>query len=208
MGAFLGMVWCFARLLLPSASGRKRHNVLGAYDPITHEAITVTNDTYINQDVFCEFLEKLPRHTLIVAAITLILDNARYQNVSRSPTRQKNWLLNCFICLPIHPTWIWSSGYGVLLKNRFCIASITIVSILSETASITVLVILAPVSKMRCKAWWPWNSSYFKKPKTWPRGVYKETRRRDWMRWLGVPNVVGYVHNQTVFDHRTIFTFD
>ena len=39
MGAFLGMVWCFTRLLLPSASGRKRHNVLGAYDPITHEAL-------------------------------------------------------------------------------------------------------------------------------------------------------------------------
>ena len=48
MGAFLGMVWCFVRLLLPSASGRKRHNVLGAYDPITHEAITVTNDTCHN----------------------------------------------------------------------------------------------------------------------------------------------------------------
>jgi hypothetical protein len=50
MGAFLGMVWCFVRLLLPSASGRKRHNVLGAYDPIMHEAITVTNDTYSFSD--------------------------------------------------------------------------------------------------------------------------------------------------------------
>jgi hypothetical protein len=29
---------------------------LEAYDPITHEAITVTNDTYIMQWVFCEFL--------------------------------------------------------------------------------------------------------------------------------------------------------
>ena len=57
MGAFLGMVWCFTRLLLPSASGRKRHNVLGAYNPITHEAITVTNDTYINQWVFGESLD-------------------------------------------------------------------------------------------------------------------------------------------------------
>ena len=61
MGAFLGMVWCFVRLLLPSASGRKRHNVLGAYDPIKHEAITVTNDTYINQDVSCEFLDKMAK---------------------------------------------------------------------------------------------------------------------------------------------------
>jgi hypothetical protein len=32
---------------------------LGAYDPITHEAITVTNDTYINQWVFGEFLDKI-----------------------------------------------------------------------------------------------------------------------------------------------------
>ena len=43
MGAFLGMVWCFMRIMLPSASGRKRYNVLGAYDPISHEVITLTN---------------------------------------------------------------------------------------------------------------------------------------------------------------------
>jgi hypothetical protein len=29
MGAFLGMVCCFVRLILPSASERKRHNGLG-----------------------------------------------------------------------------------------------------------------------------------------------------------------------------------
>jgi len=60
-GAFLGVAWCFVRLLLPSASGGKRHDVLGAYDPITHQAITVNNDTYINQDVFCEFLDKIAK---------------------------------------------------------------------------------------------------------------------------------------------------
>lgn len=80
MGAFLGMVWCFARKVLPSASGRKRHNVLGAYDPIRHEAITVTNDTYINQGVFCEFLDKIAgAYADTGCPITLILDNARYQ---------------------------------------------------------------------------------------------------------------------------------
>jgi transposase len=80
MGAFLGMVWCFTRLLLPSASGRKRHNVLGAYDPITHEAITVTNDTYINQWVFGEFLDKIAdAYAVTGRPITLVLDNARYQ---------------------------------------------------------------------------------------------------------------------------------
>jgi transposase len=80
MGAFLGMVWCFARVLLPSASGRQRHNVLGAYDPIRHEAITVTNDTYINQGVFCEFLDKIAAaYAGTGRPITLVLDNARYQ---------------------------------------------------------------------------------------------------------------------------------
>jgi len=28
-GAFLGMVWCFVRVFIPSPSGRKRINVLG-----------------------------------------------------------------------------------------------------------------------------------------------------------------------------------
>jgi len=80
MGAFLGMVWCFVRLLLPSASGRQRYNVLGAYDPITHQAITVTNDTYINQSVFCTFLDKIANTYAGTAyPITLVLDNARYQ---------------------------------------------------------------------------------------------------------------------------------
>lgn len=80
MGAFLGMLWCFTRQLLPSSSGRKRYNVLGAYDPIRHEAITVTNDTYINQHVFCTFLEKIAAaYAGAGCPITLILDNAKYQ---------------------------------------------------------------------------------------------------------------------------------
>jgi hypothetical protein len=80
MGAFLGMVWCLARKVLPSASGRKRHNVLGAYDPIRHEAIIVTNDSYINQGVFCEFLDKIAvTYADTGCPITLILDNAKYQ---------------------------------------------------------------------------------------------------------------------------------
>jgi transposase len=38
------------------------------------------------------------------------------------------------------------------VKNRFCIASITTVSILSEKALITASVVLALASKVRCKA--------------------------------------------------------
>ena len=44
MGAFLGMLWCFERLFLPSSSGRKRYNVLGAYSVKGTELITLTNN--------------------------------------------------------------------------------------------------------------------------------------------------------------------
>jgi hypothetical protein len=53
MGAFLGMLWCFVRQLLPSSSGRQRYNVLGAYGPIRHEVVTLANDTFANQETFC-----------------------------------------------------------------------------------------------------------------------------------------------------------
>ncbi|MDD5266965.1 MAG: transposase [Methylococcales bacterium] len=42
--------------------------------------IMVTNDTYINQDVFCEFPDKIAKaYAESGRPITLILDNARYQ---------------------------------------------------------------------------------------------------------------------------------
>ena len=104
MGAFLGMVWCFVRLLLPSASGRKRHNVLGAYDPITHEAITVTNDAYINQDVFCEFLEKIANaYADSGRPITIILDNARYQKCQSVANKAKELTIELLYLPPYSP---------------------------------------------------------------------------------------------------------
>ena len=33
---FLGYLWCVARLFVRAASGRKRYNVLGALDAVTH----------------------------------------------------------------------------------------------------------------------------------------------------------------------------
>jgi transposase len=79
MGAFLGMLWCFLRQLLPSSSGRKRYNVLGAYDPIRHEVITLTNDTVVNQVTFSALLDKIVTDVGTGLPITLVLDNARYQ---------------------------------------------------------------------------------------------------------------------------------
>ena len=78
LAPFLGILWSFKRLFIKAPSGRKRFNVLGALNAVTHELITVTNDTYINAQSFCELLRRISRLDSGVP-ITLVLDNARYQ---------------------------------------------------------------------------------------------------------------------------------
>ena len=77
--AFLGCLWCFARVFIRSPSGRKRWNVLGAYDAITGQLTTVANDGYINATTVCELLRKLSVQ-YAGRRITIVLDNARYQH--------------------------------------------------------------------------------------------------------------------------------
>src|SRR3954467_15087173 len=77
-GAFLGYLWCFTRLLVRGPSGRKRFNVLGAIDAVTHELTTVVNDTVIDAMAVCELLRKLAGRYAGLP-LTLVLDNARYQ---------------------------------------------------------------------------------------------------------------------------------
>jgi transposase len=80
MGAFLGFVWCFFRVFLRASSGRQRYNVLGAFDGVNHNLITVTNETYINRFSVCTLLEKISEyHGATHRPVTVVLDNARYQ---------------------------------------------------------------------------------------------------------------------------------
>ena len=78
LSPYLGYIWCFVRLFIKAPSGRKRFNVLGALDAITHELITFTNDTYINAESVCALLWQLYLLNYEIP-ITLVLDNARYQ---------------------------------------------------------------------------------------------------------------------------------
>jgi len=75
---FLGFLWCAARLFVRAASGRKRYNVLGALDAVTHQLIRVTNFGYINAESVCALLRAVAAAGVGVP-ITLVLDNARYQ---------------------------------------------------------------------------------------------------------------------------------
>ncbi len=76
--AYLGFIWCFQRIFIPSPSGRKRFNILGAINAVTYQIIDVSNESYINSHSVCELLDKLVALSLGIP-ITLVLDNARYQ---------------------------------------------------------------------------------------------------------------------------------
>ena len=78
LAPFLGFLWSVTRLFIRAPAGRQRFNILGALNAITHELISVTNDTYITSTEVCELLHKLAALHLSVP-ITLFLDNVRYQ---------------------------------------------------------------------------------------------------------------------------------
>ena len=77
-GSFLCCLWSFVRICFRAASGRQRFNVLGAWNAVTRELISVTNTTVVNTETMCELLAKIAARKLL-GPITLVLDNARYQ---------------------------------------------------------------------------------------------------------------------------------
>jgi transposase len=78
-GTFLCCLWSFARIYIRAASGRQRFNVLGAWNAVTHDLISVTNTTVVNTETMSELLRKIAALGLS-GPITLVLDNARYQH--------------------------------------------------------------------------------------------------------------------------------
>jgi transposase len=77
-GTFLCCLWSFARIFVRAASGRRRFNVLGAWDAVSHRLIAVTNTTVVNTETMCQLLRKIAAAGLS-GPITVVLDNARYQ---------------------------------------------------------------------------------------------------------------------------------
>jgi transposase len=79
MGAFLCCVWCLVRLLIRGGSGRKRYSVLGAWNAVTHQLVSITTDGTVSGETMCALLKKIAALGL-QGPITLVLDNARYQH--------------------------------------------------------------------------------------------------------------------------------
>lgn len=77
--AVLGVLWSVERIFIPASSGRKRVNVLGAYDPVANKLLKIITRTYINSFTVCDMLSKI---ALAYAGkfVTVVLDNASYQH--------------------------------------------------------------------------------------------------------------------------------
>ena len=57
--AFLGSLWGFTRIFLPTESRRQRYHVLEVFHAISHEGVTITNTAYINSQSVVDLLRKL-----------------------------------------------------------------------------------------------------------------------------------------------------
>jgi len=79
MGSFLCCVWCWVRLFLRGGSGRKRYSVLGAWNAVTRELVSITTDGTVSAETMGALLRKIAALGL-QGPITLVLDNARYQH--------------------------------------------------------------------------------------------------------------------------------
>ena len=77
-GTFLCCLWSLARIHVKAASGRQRFNVLGAWNAVTRELLTITNTTVVNAGTMCDLLRAVAGRGL-VGPVTMVLDNARYQ---------------------------------------------------------------------------------------------------------------------------------
>jgi len=77
-GTYLCCLWTIARRFVRAAADRQRFNVLGAWNAVTRQLLTVTNTTVVNTETMCELLRVIAAENL-VGPVTVVLDNARYQ---------------------------------------------------------------------------------------------------------------------------------
>jgi transposase len=82
LGAFLGMIWCFARIFVRTGSGRQRYSVLGAIETRDHGLVSVRTSGSVNAETVCELMLKIERG-YPGEKVTLVMDNARYQRNSK-----------------------------------------------------------------------------------------------------------------------------
>jgi transposase len=123
LGAFLGMIWCFVRVFIPTGSGRQRYNVLGAVETRDHQMVSIRTTGSINAQTVCE-LQEMIHERYPNEAITLVMDNARYQ-YNRAVKEQAEALGIELLYLPTYSPnlnlieRVWKLVKAKCLRNRY-----------------------------------------------------------------------------------------
>jgi transposase len=73
------MIWCLTRVFVRTGSGRQRYSVLGAVETRDHDFVSIRTDGSVNAQTVCELIKKIAK-SYPAEAITLVMDNARYQH--------------------------------------------------------------------------------------------------------------------------------
>lgn len=123
LGVFLGMIWCFTRIFVPSSSGRRRYNVLGAVETRNHDLVTLQTTGPINATVVCEFIRKIDRQ-YPGDEITLVMDNARYQHNAKVRELADDLNIELLYLPPYSPNLnlierVWKLVKSKCLRNRY-----------------------------------------------------------------------------------------
>jgi len=137
LAPFLGLVWCFERLFIKAPAGRQRFNVLASLNAITHELITVTNDTYINAESVKDLLYKLSQLNLGIP-ITLILDNARYQKCNAVMTLAEQLKIELLFLPSYSPNLNLIERLWRFTRKNVYIQNITLILLLLRQQLLTV----------------------------------------------------------------------
>ena len=116
-GAFMGYLWCFARIFIKTPSGRQRLNVLGAVNSVTRKITTIYNETYINAQTVCDFLNVIAKEYKDFP-ITLIMDNARYQRCKLVMSLALELNIELLFIPPYSPNLNLIERYWKFLKKK------------------------------------------------------------------------------------------
>lgn len=123
LGAFLGMIWCFTRMFVRSGSGRQRYSILGAVETRDHDLVTVRTEGSVNAGTVCELLLKID-HQYPGEAITLVMDNARYQRNSKVQELASSLNIELLFLPPYSPNLnlierVWKLVKAKCLRNKY-----------------------------------------------------------------------------------------
>lgn len=122
-----GLCWGDPKLppVFETNSGRKRLNILGAYDPETHSLVHLSGEENCNAERVIEFLERIYHAHKGSSEIHLILDNAKYFHAKKVREWLENYpKMNLLFLPPYAPNLnlierLWRFAKDKLVKGKY-----------------------------------------------------------------------------------------